>query len=272
MLEFSTVSEISVCVCYRYMSSVSSSMASSIVRPYKRKSSVGPYASIKRRRNFRGKKYSFIPRWPKYLGDQPNRKFAKLVYSCMVHSTGIAAGALPTYEYRANGLYDPEVASGGHQPSGFDQLMEQYFHYTVIKSRCRVEMLCTAFNQNQVWCLAQYNSTGVPGTAYGYGGEGALGELPFLSKTLMPTSGDHQGGYRSAEIWFSAPAAFGIPVTAIIGDSRFKGTDSADPTEDAFFGLFGYVPTGAENSTDVSFRVTITYFAVFTEPRWFNSS
>lgn len=220
-------------------------------------------------------KYSMnrmVPSWPRAFGDQPHRKYAKLKYSCTATSAGIGVGSLSAFEYRAEGMYDPEVAVGGHQPYGFDQLMTQYFHYTVLRSTCTAEIESTSVNSNQVWMLALYNASATLGAAYAAGGTNALHELPIISQTLMLTGGEYGGRARSMRLSFDAARTFGKPYSNLIGDSRFQGDEAHNPTEDAFFGLVGYDPSGAANNDTVRFKVNIVYYAVFSEPRWFTTS
>jgi len=42
------------------------------------------------------------------------------------------AGSAAPYVFAANGLNDPNITGVGHQPMGFDQLMELYNQYTVL--------------------------------------------------------------------------------------------------------------------------------------------
>jgi len=59
----------------------------------------------------------------------------------------------------------------------------------------------------------------------------------------------------------------------LIGDDRFCGTASADPTQQAYFGIGLYSPTAVDESGhSFPFKVTITYYAVMTEPKWFTTS
>lgn len=49
---------------------------------------------------------------------------------------GTIASAPTSFQFRANSLYDPEVALGGHQPYGYDQLSAMYQKLVVISSSC----------------------------------------------------------------------------------------------------------------------------------------
>lgn len=106
-------------------------------------SAIVPVRQVRRRLN----PVSSVPRlFPKYFADTPPRKYCKLRYVVTESITGPAVGAIVVRQYRANGMYDPEVAVGGHQPFGFDQLMGQYHHFTVIKSKCTLELMQTSDN------------------------------------------------------------------------------------------------------------------------------
>ena len=39
------------------------------------------------------------------------------------------------FQLRANGMFDPQTAVGGHQPRGFDEFMEAYDMFTVMGSK-----------------------------------------------------------------------------------------------------------------------------------------
>ncbi len=41
----------------------------------------------------------------------------------------------------ANSLYDPDAAIGGHQPTGFDQLMGLYKYYRVMSAQFKVSAI-----------------------------------------------------------------------------------------------------------------------------------
>jgi len=218
--------------------------------------------------------YSYIGQMPASFADQPLRKIAKLRYVCHLSQAGPGAAAIISTQFRANGMYDPEVAVGGHQPYGFDQLMAQYFHYTVVAANCTVETLQQETYVNVVSFVGYHNESGVPAAAFAAGGVNGLREMPMLSKDLMPiTIGHYKENARSTSLSVDIAKMHGKTRAQLIGDANFQGTDAADPTEDCYFSLNTYSP----NLTDESghtllFKVTLTYLAVFTEPRWYTTS
>ena len=50
------------------------------------------------------------------------------------------------FQVRANGLYDPQVSTGGHQPRGFDEFMTTYDMYTVHGSRASGSFMYEGYN------------------------------------------------------------------------------------------------------------------------------
>lgn len=226
-----------------------------------------------RRRLVAGSNPVAVPRFPKYFADQPNRKFAKLKYHVNIGAMGPAVGALKAYEFRANGMYDPEVAIGGHQPYGFDQLIAQYNHYTVLKCVCEIEMASFVSYTNICAMLACYNIPSVLTNAYAAGGVNALRELPLTSKTINFTTGDTKESNRNAYLTADMSKIFGKTPWNLIGDSRFQGDSTHDPDEDVYFGLAIYCPDNSDMTAKAfNCAITLTYYACFTEPKWFTTS
>lgn len=213
-----------------------------------------------------------ISRSVPFFGDQPPRKIARLKYVSHHTSAGVGAGAINTIEYRANGMYDPEVAVGGHQPYGFDQLMAQYYHYTVIGATFEVECQ-THTDSPQIWMCMLYNNTGTAASAYAAGGVNGLNEMPVVSRSMHLNSVTPvMAQFRSQKLYASMSKIFGKTNANLIGDARFQGSDAADPDEQTYFALVGYVPNGAQSEIGAFFKIKIIYTAVFTEPRFFTTS
>lgn len=65
----------------------------------------------------------------------------RYVKTAALASTGNSATGVATpgwIQLRANGLYDPEVSVGGHQPLNRDRYADLYLNYTVAYSKCSV--------------------------------------------------------------------------------------------------------------------------------------
>lgn len=227
-----------------------------------------------RRRRMVGAAGGKVPKFPFHFADQPLRKFVKLKY--VVHETVSApgVGAITVKEYRANGMYDPEFAVGGHQPYGFDQLLAQYNHFTVLKSVFDVENQNVQFADTIMLIPALSADSGTLAAAYAAGGVNGLTELPIAGQTLaLNTYGaDTRGHQRRTRLYFDAAKYFGKKAWDIIGDDRFQGDVSADPPEQAFFGFALYNPLNTAIAHTYPITVTITYYACLTEPKWFTTS
>ncbi len=56
-------------------------------------------------------------------------------------------GALGTYVFSANGLFDPNITGTGHQPYGFDQMIAYYQKAVVERSKIVVEVITSQIGQ-----------------------------------------------------------------------------------------------------------------------------
>ena len=207
-------------------------------------------------------------RFPMYYADQPPRKFARLKYTTIQTTASFTAGNIVVYEYRANGMYDPEVALGGHQPYGFDQLMAQYNNFTVLSSTITAEGLQNSNNRDQQWRLFCYTIAGTPATAFGAGGLNTLLELPIQSQGVLLAAGEHLEKMRRIGLSCNVAKFAGKPAKDLIGELDYRGTDTADPTKQVYFALVGWEPALGAGAANL-FKITITYNCVFTDPRYF---
>lgn len=206
--------------------------------------------------------------FPTYYADQPHYKLAKLQYTHISALPGLGVGAIMEKQFRANDLYDPDYSVGGHQPFGFDQLMAQYCHFTVLYSSCELEILSDKENQNAQYAIWITAAPGQLQIAYTASGAQGMVEFQPHSPSLTVSSGIYKSVAKTTSISWSASRFFDKPPNNLIGDSRFQGDETTSPTEDAYFAIGAYHPTGLSVIyTDASYRATITYYAVFTEPR-----
>lgn len=233
-----------------------------------------PYT--KRRKYNRYSKKSYNPyaltNFPRYYADQPPLCKAKLHYTCHV-SSNISAANYTAYEFRANGMYDPEVAAGGHQPYGFDELMVRYNDYTVLYSSIQATIIGVTVNRNTEWRLGLSASPGAASTLWTGGGINAFSECPIKTTDVINSSGVFLSKERAtSKLWFNGPTYYTCSPAAMICNADLSGTNAADPTAPAYFFLMGSTPDATEVGDDLFIRIDIDYYAVFSKPKMFTPS
>ena len=137
--------------------------------------------------------YARLPYFPRYFSDMPSIKYAKLNYVCHIKTNGPPVNNIRVYEYRINGMFDPEVALGGHQPMGFDEMMKQYEKYTVLKTHAEVENMSIVYTRDIFMCMIREQQPGDVAAQYSSSGLDALFERPGVSETLFIVTGKQIG-------------------------------------------------------------------------------
>lgn len=194
---------------------------------------------------------------------QPRTKPIKLKYVTQITLSPSDNTAI-NREFRANSLYDPEVAVGGHQPYGFDQLSAFYQHYTVIGSKITVTPIdSNDLTQGGIFGVTLASTTG---TLTGYETLDIM-ERPGTQSYVLPlksVSGWTSKPVMRAHGKFSAKRFFGL--TSIVGNPAYRTSVGANPTEDAIFAVWYGSATGGD-PTNASFAVEIEYIAIFSEKK-----
>lgn len=194
----------------------------------------------------------------------PISKTGKLPYS---EGSGLPIGSLSTgalgapnaYVFTANGMYDPNITSTGHQPMGFDQMMLFYEHYTVTKSKITVNFINTdSLNAVMVGILI------APDATVGTSSDTLLENGMYVKKLLTtPTSGGSQTGSLTCTANISKING----KKDVKSENDFRGDLTSNPVEQTYFHIFAYNPFAKTQCTGLYFEVLIEYDAIFTEPR-----
>lgn len=186
---------------------------------------------------------------------------------------------------RANDLYDPEYATGGHQPRGFDELMNVYGSYTVIGSKCHAQFMYEGYMGPTVSGAAGNLLQTVSAVPNG------LPETPALPpvcigihkgvETLSAGTAEEQIEKERTSWKFMTPGTGAQTLTstvtqkdffgkeAIVGAAGYSGTDSKGVTEDLFFEIWGARVDNnySAGNIRVPVYITVEYDAVFTDPK-----
>jgi len=165
-------------------------------------------------------------------------------------------GAVNTYIFSTNGLYDPNITGTGHQPAGFDQMMLSYEHYTVRKARIYANFLNASGNSFPT-CALSIRAGTTPVTVI----QQIIEDGMVVTQRLVGANG---GNSMSVLKSTCDVAKFG-GISNLLDNPDYKGTIAANPAEQSYFHLQTW-------STDaitalVTVEVVIEYVATFTEPR-----
>jgi hypothetical protein len=167
------------------------------------------------------------------------------------------SGAVATYVFSANGLYDPDITGTGHQPAGFDQIMLSYEHYVVTGARitCIFHDVTTAVHCSTVAISATAGST--PITI----GDQIIEDGTNVIDTVTGTS--EKFNLKVLELNHDVRRFGGVD--DLLDNNLYRGDVSSNPTEQQYFHVQCFSPELATHAVGV--QVIIEYEAVFKEPR-----
>lgn len=160
--------------------------------------------------------------------------------------------------YKANAMYDPTDALGGHQPLGFEQLTPIYNYYTVIGAKATITFFSGSDSPSTgpVMCYAYLNDDNSPVNTYDTVLEQGTGRV-------KPLTSNTSGGSCTIVQKFSAKKYFGV--TDIKDNDDLRGHQTADPSQMAFFIIGAQGVSSAVDPTVIRCNVIIEYIAIWSE-------
>lgn len=170
-------------------------------------------------------------------------------------------GSLATYSWAANGMYDPNLSSSGHQPLYFDNMTALYNHFHVIGSKITVKVAnsTSATGGGRIGVYQNDDTTITPSYI------DAMRERNPQSSKMIGPGQDHASVFT---LKYSSKKNFG---GATLSNNALRGNVSNNPTELSVFTLF-YQPNDLTSTTTIYFEVCIEYIAVWTELKELASS
>ena len=216
----------------------------------------------KRNRRLAGKiRRKISTRLPRQL--IPATQMIKLKYAEQI-SLNPGIGSIAAYTFSANGCYDPNVTSTGHQPMGFDQYVGVlYDHYCVVKSKisCAVNTTGgTSATGNMLFGILLRDTTS---------------STPSIPDTLI-----EQGRCRYTNIaatgqnakklsYQHAPLRF---LNHKKTDAEVRGDATANPLEQSYYILWASSTNGSDDASPLDVNVVIEYWVELSEPRTLGAS
>jgi hypothetical protein len=177
----------------------------------------------------------------------------------LVLSSG--AGSAGTYVFSANGLYDPDITSTGHQPMPFDQMMLSFEHYCVHKAKIIATFRNVSVSAVYPVDVAISLNAGTSAVSnYQTLVENGLLERMKLNCNNAGVSNSIGTLTRVIDI-----SRFG-DVPSLLSNPDYKGTISSNPAEQSYFHISCWNPLDT-TVVSASVEVVIEYDATFFEPR-----
>lgn len=218
-----------------------------------------------RKRPVYGKKYKkHVRKYKKYIPrsitTQANiPRMQKLRYVEQLALTS-SAGLPAYYQFRCNGIYDPNYTGIGHQPNRHDQLALFYERYIVVGATIKIQF-CGQYQQaatNMPYILALYLD------------DNASADLSILGdiengKCKYKLINDTTSIRGTMKSYFNSKKFFNL--TNLKDNwSHFGALFGADPSSEAFWRI-GIYPMDASTTVESRLLVTIDYTILCSEPK-----
>lgn len=159
--------------------------------------------------------------------------------------------------YRANGMYDPDYSSSGHQPYGFDQLMAVYTSYMVIGSKLDVWADTVPDGSVPMSLILSMFAD----VAYGSVSAVSLQQAMERQDSTVRILGSNTTCESVTSPGFSIKKSF--RVTSPMQDGSLQGTHTTDPIRPAALVISVAPLTGSPSGPGITMSVTLKQTALF---------
>lgn len=161
--------------------------------------------------------------------------------------SGIAGGTL---QIAMNGLFDPTLGGGGHQPMGFDEMTNIWRRYKVYKVEFKVRTISTAGNP---WVAAMVSTSQAPSTMVSGSTYADLNERSNCATTIVRQEDDSimYGEFQIADIEGQS-----------LDDDNYSGGVNGNPSNVPKLTV-AIGDIGGGDTVGANIIVEITYFSWF---------
>jgi hypothetical protein len=165
--------------------------------------------------------------------------------------------------FKANGMFDPDTTGSGHQPYGFDQMLNIYQRYCVLRTKYRVSFAPS----NDRLMVGTIVASTVTTTVADLATFSLAAESPHAQTKAMSFAGGPPAVFTGS---IATNAILGTTREQMIADDLFQGTTTTDPTNLTVLTVYWYNPsTGSVTS---SFMIELEYEAMLFDPYLQNQS
>jgi len=191
----------------------------------------------------------------------PIVQFKKMRYADTA-TLSISSGLDTQKIYSLNGMYDPDVTGGGHQPLGFDQMLSLYNKYCVLGAKISVRMRNGSTGNTYPMNLIGEKSL-LSSLTYSSGSQ-AL-EKPTCKIITSNTSASNvYNPEKNMTFWFSAKRQFRAKNRRdLLSVNHYSGDSGGNPDQQVFFYLTYQAQDKQLTTATTYVDVVIEYIAAF---------
>ncbi len=183
-------------------------------------------------------------------------------YSTVVDvSAATTAGA--QHVFKLNGMFDPDTTGTGHQPYGFDQMLNIYQRYVVVRARYKI----VVGNTNDRLFVGAVAASTVTTAVTNLATFSLASESPYSQVKALNYNG---GPPITLTRQIATNLLLGVTEQQMLADDLFQGTTSTDPTNLTVLTVFWYNPSLVTVSSQAF--VSIEYEAILFDPYLQNQS
>jgi len=192
------------------------------------------------------------------------RYMCKHKYAEVRSVAGPIGGGLVQYNWNLNSLYDPNLTGAGHQPYGYDQMVDLYNRYRVYK----VDYVVSAYNS-----AADGTTASVIGVLPSNeplsvsGGVSELMENP-RAKYITQING---GGLKVLKGSISLPSLVGRSKAQYMADDRYQALATASPSEQAILNIMAGAISGNAGSGGTATNTMLLSISLVYHVEWFDA-
>lgn len=173
-------------------------------------------------------------------------------------------GTLAQYMYSANGLYDPDISGTGHQPIGFDQMMQFYNHYTVIACKIKV-MIYNDSDSNDVIVALDLNDN-TP-SAPNMSTLIENGSVKWRRLARQGNDGSQIQNPRSSCVLSKGVSIRKYFSRKVMSSDQLRGNAGSNPNDQVYFKIYVGNAMGSADAVSIRFTVQLDYIAILSEPK-----
>lgn len=179
---------------------------------------------------------------------------------CFSETIGLntgAAGAAGVYVLSANGLFDPDITGGGHQPCGFDQYMALFSEFYVGKATIKAHVCAPA--QTAVPVLAGISTLNTSTTS-----NDTRVYIENGATVTNVAGGSHSNIYTTLNQSVLIPQFVG---KSTFSEADFAGDDTANPAEQVYFHIWVANFSGGNDAQQTLINMQVEYEVYFRRPK-----